>query len=190
MQPFPHPNHATHEIWSRLAHWLQRYLRLKVWTTTDDDDGRRTDDGPLVYYKLILWAFGSGELTKIREKNAPCFKGIWRSPYRTFLYDCKSWFVSRILIFFKSILCVQNLCHKQMNLSLIYVYWEFNRKHMSKFSVTSGSNRFTVSWLARCRKSQTCRYRHKLQLSDYEIEEVNYFSLSHRVAQSCESDLL
>ena len=29
----------------------------------DDDDGRRrTDDGPLVYYKLTLWAFGSGEL--------------------------------------------------------------------------------------------------------------------------------
>ena len=30
----------------------------------DDDDGRRTttDGGPLVYYKLILWAFGSGEL--------------------------------------------------------------------------------------------------------------------------------
>ena len=30
---------------------------------TDDDDGRqRTDDGPLIYYKLTLWAFGSGEL--------------------------------------------------------------------------------------------------------------------------------
>ena len=26
-----------------------------------DDDGR-TDDGPLVYYKLTLWALGSGEL--------------------------------------------------------------------------------------------------------------------------------
>ena len=25
-------------------------------------DGRRTDNGPLVYYKLTLWAFGSGEL--------------------------------------------------------------------------------------------------------------------------------
>ena len=25
---------------------------------------RRTDDGPLVYYKLTLWAFGSGELKK------------------------------------------------------------------------------------------------------------------------------
>ena len=26
------------------------------------------DGGPLLYYKLILWAFGSGEL-KIRTKN-------------------------------------------------------------------------------------------------------------------------
>ena len=55
MQPFPHPTDATHKIWSRLANWLQRYSSLKVWTTTDDD-------GPLVYYKLTLWAFGSGEL--------------------------------------------------------------------------------------------------------------------------------
>ena len=31
--------------------------------SVDDDGGRRrTDDGPLVYYKLTLWAFGSGEL--------------------------------------------------------------------------------------------------------------------------------
>ena len=54
MQPFPHPSDATHKIWSRLANWLQRYSILKVWTITDD--------GPLVYYKLTLWAFGSGEL--------------------------------------------------------------------------------------------------------------------------------
>ena len=74
MQPFPHPSNATHKIWSRLADWLQRYSSLKVWTTeddgrrqttTDDDDGWTTDDGPLVYYKLTLWAFGSGKL-KIR----------------------------------------------------------------------------------------------------------------------------
>ena len=55
MQPFPHPSDATYNIWSRLAKWLQRYSSLKVWTTDDDD-------GPLVYYKLTLWAFGSGEL--------------------------------------------------------------------------------------------------------------------------------
>ena len=66
MQPFPHPSDATHKFWSRLAKWLQRYSSLKVWTTTRD--GRRgTDDGPLVYYKLTLWAFGSGEL--ITEKR-------------------------------------------------------------------------------------------------------------------------
>ena len=35
----------------------------------DDDDGRRrTDDRPLVYYKLTLWAFGSGELKKRDRK--------------------------------------------------------------------------------------------------------------------------
>ena len=56
MQPFPHPSDATctYKIWSRLANWLQRYSSLKVWTTMDD--------GPLVYYKPNLWAFGSGEL--------------------------------------------------------------------------------------------------------------------------------
>ena len=28
----------------------------------DDDDDDNDDDGPLVYYKLTWWAFGSGEL--------------------------------------------------------------------------------------------------------------------------------
>ena len=31
MQSFPHPNDATHKIWSRLANWLQRYSSSKVW---------------------------------------------------------------------------------------------------------------------------------------------------------------
>ena len=31
LQPFPHPNDATHKIWSRLANWLQRYSSSKVW---------------------------------------------------------------------------------------------------------------------------------------------------------------
>ena len=31
MQPFPHPNDATHKIWSGLANWLQRYSSSKVW---------------------------------------------------------------------------------------------------------------------------------------------------------------
>ena len=50
--------------------WPTGFRDIQVWkcgrrtTTTDDDDGRRTTDGPLVYYKLTLWAFGSGELIK------------------------------------------------------------------------------------------------------------------------------
>ena len=31
MQPFPHPNDATHKIWSRLTNWLQRHSSSKVW---------------------------------------------------------------------------------------------------------------------------------------------------------------
>ena len=31
MQPFPHPNDATHKIWSRLTSWLQRYSSSKAW---------------------------------------------------------------------------------------------------------------------------------------------------------------
>ena len=30
-QPFPHPNDATHKIWSRLANWPQRYSSSNVW---------------------------------------------------------------------------------------------------------------------------------------------------------------
>ena len=61
MQPYPHPSDASDKIWSRLATWLQRYSSLKVWTT-DHEDRRLRTDKPLVYYKLTLWAFGSGEL--------------------------------------------------------------------------------------------------------------------------------
>ena len=48
--------------------WPAGFRDIQVWkcgrrrTTTDDDGQRRTDDGPLLYYKLTLWAFGSGEL--------------------------------------------------------------------------------------------------------------------------------
>ena len=37
--------------------WPTGFRDIQVWRC-----GRRTDDGPLVYYKLTLWAFGSGEL--------------------------------------------------------------------------------------------------------------------------------
>ena len=61
MAAFPPPSDATHKMWSRFTTWLQRYSSLNVWTTTDDDE-------PLVYYKLTMWAFGSGEL-KINLKH-------------------------------------------------------------------------------------------------------------------------
>ena len=37
-------------------------LASEIFKFESVDNGRRTDDGPLVYYKLTLWAFGSGEL--------------------------------------------------------------------------------------------------------------------------------
>ena len=42
MQPFPHPNDGSDKISLQLAHWLRRYLSLKLWTTYDDGrtDGR------------------------------------------------------------------------------------------------------------------------------------------------------
>ena len=59
--------------------WPTGFRDIQVWKcgrrTTTDDDGRRTDDGPLVYYKLTLWAFGSGELKMgIFQKKLFCFK--------------------------------------------------------------------------------------------------------------------
>ena len=53
---FPHPKDATDKIWLKSANLSWRYICSKVWTTTDD--------GALLYYKLTLWAFGSGELKK------------------------------------------------------------------------------------------------------------------------------
>ena len=87
MQPFPHPSDAIHKVWSRLADSPQRYSSLKVWRTTDGRQ-RRTDDGPLVYYKLTLWAFGSGDLIKANPpgylwSKYECFlmSGCWEIPH-------------------------------------------------------------------------------------------------------------
>ena len=60
MQPFTHPSDDTHKIWSRLATGLRDIQVQKC--------GRWTDGRPLVYYKLTLWAFSSGEL-KILQKS-------------------------------------------------------------------------------------------------------------------------
>ena len=55
MQLSPHPNDGSYNIWSRLANCL-RGIRF------ESVEDRRTDGEPLLYYKLILWAYGSGEL--------------------------------------------------------------------------------------------------------------------------------
>ena len=63
--------------------WPPGFRDIQVWKC-----GRRTDDGPLVYYKLTLWAFGSGELkTKTLRKDGcensishhkPSLLGVWK----------------------------------------------------------------------------------------------------------------
>ena len=60
---FPPPQWCFVKIWLRSAHWLWRYSCLKVWTDTHTDwlTDRQTS-ARLVYYKLTLWAFGTGEL--------------------------------------------------------------------------------------------------------------------------------
>ena len=67
MQPFPHPNDASDKIWLKSACWSQRYSCLKVWTH------RRTHaptPARVPSYKLTLWAFGSGELTRWLYRRA------------------------------------------------------------------------------------------------------------------------
>ena len=51
-QPFPHPSDATQNL-IKIGQ-----LASEIFKFESKDD----NDGPLVYYKLILWAFGSGEL--------------------------------------------------------------------------------------------------------------------------------
>ena len=41
--------------------WPTGFRDIQVWKC---GRRRRTDDGPLIYYKLTFWAFGSGELTR------------------------------------------------------------------------------------------------------------------------------
>ena len=43
--------------------WPAGFRDIQVWKC----GRRRTDDGPLVHYKLTLWAFGSGELKKSKR---------------------------------------------------------------------------------------------------------------------------
>ena len=50
--------------------WPAGFRDIQVWKC---GWRRRTDDGPLLYYKLTLWAFGSGEL--INEVHWTCSNG-------------------------------------------------------------------------------------------------------------------
>ena len=57
MQPFPHPNDATHKIWSRLANWLQRYSSSNVWNFRHSRASYSKMSG-LIRPKIELdWAF-------------------------------------------------------------------------------------------------------------------------------------
>ena len=52
--------------------WPTGFRYIQVWKCgrrRTDGRWRRTDDGPLVYYKLTLWAFGSGELKSKDNTN-------------------------------------------------------------------------------------------------------------------------
>ena len=52
MQPFPHP-------------WCYTYNLIKIGQLASEVfKFESVDNGPLVYYKLTLWAFGLGELNK------------------------------------------------------------------------------------------------------------------------------
>ena len=58
MQPFPHPNVTLDKISLILAHWLRRYLSLKMFTHRQTDTQSDTQTmARLVYYELT-----SGEL--------------------------------------------------------------------------------------------------------------------------------
>ena len=52
--------------------WPTGFIDIQVWKCgrRRTTDGRRTDDGPLVYFKLTFRAFGSGELKK--QKHLTC----------------------------------------------------------------------------------------------------------------------
>ena len=77
MQPFPHPKDATDKIWLKLDNWSWRYICSKV---------RTTDNRALLYYKLTLWAFDSGEL-KIEQQVAQRAMIAHLSP----MCQCQMW---------------------------------------------------------------------------------------------------
>ena len=163
MQPFPHPSDATHKIWSRLAKWLLRYSSLKVWTTDDDgrrrtptdaDGRRRTDDGPLLYYKLTLWAFGSGELKMrvcpaktqisldIRPVCSESSLSAWRKLGSLTTHWAQSedseqtWQMPRLISVFAGRILILLVCHVAAH-TIIYVIILYNPTWIGNFAQKS-----------------------------------------------------
>ena len=56
-QPCPHPNDATHKIWSRLAIWLQRYSSSKVWNFHHTRASNSKMSGRIRPKTEVDWAF-------------------------------------------------------------------------------------------------------------------------------------
>ena len=52
--------------------WPAGFRDIQVWKC-GRRRRRRTDDRPLLYYKLISWAFGSGELKMLSSRKSWCF---------------------------------------------------------------------------------------------------------------------
>ena len=57
MQSFPHPNDATHKIWSILAIWLQRYSSSKVWNFHHTRASNSKMSGRIRPKTEVDWAF-------------------------------------------------------------------------------------------------------------------------------------
>ena len=57
MQPFTHPNDATHKIWSRMTNWLQRYSSSKVWNFRHSRASNSKMSGVIRPKIELNWAF-------------------------------------------------------------------------------------------------------------------------------------
>ena len=73
MQPFPHPNDATHKIWSRLANWLQRYSSSNVWNFCHSRASNSKMSRPIRPKIELDWAFMPVLVTSNFDVSGP----IW-----------------------------------------------------------------------------------------------------------------
>ena len=65
----PPPQQCYIQNLIKIGQYFGRYSCLKVWT---DSLQGKTYGGPSLYYKLTLWAFGSGELIIYNFHFCPC----------------------------------------------------------------------------------------------------------------------